>query len=483
MSLVFQNIASGSTGSGKATAAGTKPAAGTTGTAGVSAAGGAFNQSLEQMMSGEAAPNSAGAMIGAGTLLEGLMKLAGLSSSGDDADGNGEDLMKLLQSMLGDTDKLDEAVAADPELLAALQGWLQQIQNLLSQANPGGNETVEENASALTGPLSENPATIRFVLQDGLAQLVSMLQKTEGNGDAPLQAMQLLQSFQDIMGDVAMVQPKQTEKSNVLPQGNPLKPSASLTGTEAKRLSTLLDFIQQSQDSSGLNNSQQTVSPIAKNASSDHSLSSLFKGEQAAVKQAATTEKQEPASDVFSTQNTITAGQLVLRQGINSSVKSTAPVPVEKFSEEMTGFVVNKLDFVKAQGISEARITLYPERLGQVDIKLTMQNGQLVAQFTAEHAATKDLLEQQMSQLRSSLQTQGVQVEKLVVTHNQSLQSQMYQDGRQSGPGQQQSNRRSKEKEAPTDDALKIAELGDELNEWLAEQEQADAGNTFTAKA
>ncbi|MCJ8010605.1 flagellar hook-length control protein FliK [Paenibacillus sp. KQZ6P-2] len=454
MSLIFQNIAGGNAGSGKTTAAGAKHTAAAAGPA--NATTGTFNQSLEQTMAGDGAQINASAIIGAGTLLEGLMKLAGLNSTGEDAKGSEQNVMNLLQSMLGDTDKLDEAIAADPGLFAALQGWLQQIQSLLAeQTDLAVNNAMTENGNALTGLLSENPATIRFVVQDGLAQLVSMLQKSEENWNVSLPAMQLLKSFQGILGKAALIQPKQTGGASTAAPESDVKSAAAVTGTL-----------------------------INKNTVSGQTLSSLMKVDQtAAGEQAQTSEKQEPESDVFSTQNTVTAGQLVLRQGINSSVKSTAPVPVEKFSEEMTGFVVSKLDFVKQHGISEARITLYPERLGQVDIKLTMQNGQLVAQFTAENAATKDLLEQQMSQLRSSLQTQGVQVEKLVVTQNQSLHSQMYQDGRHPGPGQQQSNRRSKEKEAPTDDALKIAELGDELNEWLAEQEHVEGGNTFTAKA
>lgn len=438
MSLVFQNVAAGNSPSGKTAAASGKQAAGTGAVAGV------FNQSLAQMMSGDA-PQPSAAIVNAGTLLEGLLQLAGMGATGEEAGGDEQGVLDLLQSLTADMDKLDEAVAADPELLAALQGWLQQVQNLLNQANSAGNAAQAENADALTGPLSESPATIRFVVQDGMEQLASLLQKRQGaSGKTQHQALQLLQSFQELINNG---------------QAAPSKPLEA-----------------------------QTFAAQSKNAALEPHIGALFKGVQPAgsegSEQTAAGDRQEQPNDPFATQHTVTAGQLALRHGINASAKAAAPVPVEKFSEEMSGFVVKNLEFVKQQGISEARITLYPERLGQVDVKLTMQNGQLIAQFSTEHAATKDLLEQQMSQLRSTLQTQGVQVEKLVVTQNPSPQSQMYQDGgRQPGAGQQQSNRRSKEKETPTDDAIKIAELGEELSEWLAAQEQADGGNMFTAKA
>lgn len=435
MSLVFQNVAAGNSPSGKTAAAGGKQAAGTGAVAGV------FNQSLAQMMSGDASQPSA-AIVNAGTLLEGLLQLAGMGATGEEAGGDEQGVLDLLQSLTADMDKLDEAVAADPELLAALQGWLQQVQNLLNQANSAGNAAQAENADALTGPLSESPATIRFVVQDGMEQLASLLQKRQGaSGKTQHQALQLLQSFQELINNG---------------QAAPSKPLET-----------------------------QTFAAQSKNAVFEPRISVLSKGVQpAGTEQTAAGDRHEQPDDPFATQHTVTAGQLALRHGINASAKAAAPVPVEKFSEEMSGFVVKNLEFVKQQGISEARITLYPERLGQVDVKLTMQNGQLIAQFSTEHAATKDLLEQQMSQLRSTLQTQGVQVEKLVVTQNPSPQSQMYQDGgRQPGAGQQQSNRRSKEKETPTDDAITVAELGEELSEWLAAREQADGGNMFTAKA
>lgn len=435
MSLVFQNVAAGNSPSGKTAAAGGKQAAGTGAVAGV------FNQSLAQMMLGDASQPSA-AIVNAGTLLEGLLQLAGMGATGEEAGGDEQGVLDLLQSLTADMDKLDEAVAADPELLAALQGWLQQVQNLLNQANSAGNAAQAENADALTGPLSESPETIRFVVQDGMEQLASLLQKRQGApGKTQHQALQLLQSFQELINNG---------------QAAPSKPLET-----------------------------QTFAAQSKNAVFEPRISVLSKGVQpAGTEQTAAGDRHEQPDDPFATQHTVTAGQLALRHGINASAKAAAPVPVEKFSEEMSGFVVKNLEFVKQQGISEARITLYPERLGQVDVKLTMQNGQLIAQFSTEHAATKDLLEQQMSQLRSTLQTQGVQVEKLVVTQNSSPQSQMYQDGgRQPGAGQQQSNRRSKEKETPTDDAITVAELGEELSEWLAAREQADGGNMFTAKA
>ncbi|GIQ68641.1 hypothetical protein XYCOK13_14650 [Xylanibacillus composti] len=111
--------------------------------------------------------------------------------------------------------------------------------------------------------------------------------------------------------------------------------------------------------------------------------------------------------------------------------KPSAPVAhANQLVKDMNALVVKQLSFQKGEGFSEARITLMPEHLGQVTIKLTMMNGQLTAHFVAETMAGRELLDSQLSQLRASLQNQGIQVEKLEVTQQTST-SAFFQDQRE----------------------------------------------------
>lgn len=111
----------------------------------------------------------------------------------------------------------------------------------------------------------------------------------------------------------------------------------------------------------------------------------------------------------------------------NESAKGTAPltaarvptmqqVPVDQFVQEMNKFVFRSFQITQLNGVSEAKISLVPEHLGQVDIKLTMHNGHLTATLVAETMMGREVLEQQLGQLRAVLQGQGIQVEKLEVT-------------------------------------------------------------------
>lgn len=91
------------------------------------------------------------------------------------------------------------------------------------------------------------------------------------------------------------------------------------------------------------------------------------------------------------------------------------PVPVRQFAEQFETFLVKRLTMHRLDGVAEARITLHPEHLGHVDIRLTVQNGQVTAQFVTQNGMARELLENQMAQLRTALQGHGLQVERMEV--------------------------------------------------------------------
>lgn len=127
---------------------------------------------------------------------------------------------------------------------------------------------------------------------------------------------------------------------------------------------------------------------------------------------------------------------------------SSAFVIADEFAETMRSLVVQRFQVTALNGVTEARLSLTPEHLGHVDVKISMQNGVLTAMFQTETAMAKDALENQMIQLRASLAAQGITVEKIEVAHNE-FASQLSQQQKQGSHGNQQSeahaNSRSKE--------------------------------------
>lgn len=71
---------------------------------------------------------------------------------------------------------------------------------------------------------------------------------------------------------------------------------------------------------------------------------------------------------------------------------------------------------LKVQGEnSEVRIRLEPESLGEVVVSMRMENGKLQAQIDVSQAGVKGVLESNLGQLRQSLSTRGIDVQRLDV--------------------------------------------------------------------
>jgi len=436
---------------------------------------------------------SKGSTSGAGEFLQTLAQsLSGVSTEGDSSsatgsltanplvfsfasseDGEATSITDILNSLFTDLESLDEALENDPTLLAGLQTLIQQMYTQLNDASgtsaEGSDESSDGAGSANTVPaieLSQHPAAVRFVLQDVLTQLVSAMKEPESAvvKNAP-EFKHLLQSLQSQLQEAGVDTTSNkgwTELKSILDtltavkdQAVQVAPTTSLQGS--KQESVAPQVLVAAATNSGIRVKGDTEAISASNAGGEVDHSTI-----------------------------ITAGELSLRTSGTTAGKPAEPVmQTSQFAKEMTQFVVSKLDIVQQKGFSEATISLRPEHLGKLDVQITLQNGQLVARFMTEHTMAKDMLEQQMMQLRSSLQAQGIQVERLEVTQNSSIGSQMYQDGgRQPGSNSQQ-QRRSREREEQSDDAIATAGIQEELRNWRSEQVEGNElqRDTFSAEA
>ncbi|MGW9528248.1 flagellar hook-length control protein FliK [Paenibacillus terrae] len=488
MTLISQSVSLSSSSQTAGSTASTATTS-TAGTAAAGATGGAFNQTLTQMMTGGQTGSTS---TDAGK--SPLVMVLPLITAGESTEVSAEPLVETLAPLLQNLEKLDDQVAADPALFAALQSWVQQVQQLLGGGGEQQTDGAETNEATGITALAAHPATIRFALQDALSQLANIA--NQATGDQKSQITQLLQSLQNTTTGTGVISDEQWTgvlKAVELADGadsQAVQPSTNRTnGTQTlTAVSTDKQVVATEQQTSQGGTSQQGTE--GQRSSANIHIQAAVKAtptdETGAV--ADVTEQADPAATDSQTSVITTAGQLsVQTQGTTPSAPAQPVVHVRQFAKEMTEFVVQKLDIVKHSGLTEATIMLRPDHLGQLEVKLTMQNGHLVAQFMTEHSGAKDLLEQQMSQLRASLQSQGIQVDKVEVTQNESLSSHMYQDGRGSSANQQQqSEQRSKSRSREeAEDALKVAEMAEELRNWTVEQRTDDVNRTgsFTAQA
>jgi hypothetical protein len=89
-------------------------------------------------------------------------------------------------------------------------------------------------------------------------------------------------------------------------------------------------------------------------------------------------------------------------------------------SAELNEVIRQVTDGIKAEslgvGVSELKVTLKPESLGEVTLKLLSDNGILTARFTAENQRVKEIMESNFNSLHGSLSEQGIVISQLSVS-------------------------------------------------------------------
>lgn len=487
MSLVLQSF----TGSAMPAAGGATAAGGTAAASG-SATAVPFAQTLDQSMGDASSKGMEMPLLGnLATLLQGLMNTV-QNTGGEAGQSEAVTSKELLEGLVEDLEKLDESIGSDPALLSALQGWILQVSALLDGSTPSNVTTDEPSGSdniaapgVTLSPLAENPETIRFAVQDELNSLVSLIQQSSAGGkeDTAAKGIALLNSFTAIVAENAAVPDNKPKRTGVSASETPVVSLKQQEPLKGDRIDTKDKVVV-------LPNGRGTEAVVAAKLETGTNNPFTAHIESAGIKEMNTSyaktgltasvtvpleDKAAETSAPAEEHDIVTAGQLSLRGGITAPLKTEAPpVPVHQFAQEMDTFITGKLEIVRKGGIAEATLTLFPENLGQVDVKITMQNGNLVAQFMTEHSGARDMLEQQMNQLRTALQAQGLQVERLEVTQsNPSNQSQWGgQQGQGMPNGGQQQGRRSKERTEENGDALLAAELNSEWKDWVAETKE-----------
>ncbi|WP_309121285.1 flagellar hook-length control protein FliK [Paenibacillus sp.] len=130
--------------------------------------------------------------------------------------------------------------------------------------------------------------------------------------------------------------------------------------------------------------------------------------------------------------NAVEAAKAATQAEAAKGTEAAPRMPLAEATERLNEWVL-KHSATSGSLKAETVLKLMPEHLGQVEVKLSIANGQLTAAITTESAMAKEALESNLATLRSSLQSQGVTIERLVVSQQQpsGFQSGMFQEGRQ----------------------------------------------------
>lgn len=422
---------------------------------------GAFAGMLVQVLGGGGEANAAPAKT---ALPVGLVGIVGQLPAMAADDAALQETLALLDELVSQLNDLESKEEPDSEVADQLTSLLAALQSLLGEpladmTEPGANENTELDAPAIqTINLGQEVKKVVQALGETIGKLSTELAQGQQSPAAvsvlALQLQSVLESWegklpQDKAGGTTVVNSGSAQTSI---------PSTSVGEASAKKPET----------------SDNNAVPVAKeaNKSAKPLREAAWRPVAAAQAETADSESIEPQSLVSSAEaeSKPTSTSPVWSLQMNDALKGTAPtapqlpaqVPVQQFADQMEKFLVKQFVLSQGNGISEAKITLHPEHLGQVDIKIVLQNGQLTAQFVTEHLTARDLLENQLSQLRTALQGQGLQVDRMEVVQQTSSSagaSLQHQDQRQSGSGEQGDGRNSGNKDGGSGEDLFEAEL------------------------
>jgi flagellar hook-length control protein FliK len=123
--------------------------------------------------------------------------------------------------------------------------------------------------------------------------------------------------------------------------------------------------------------------------------------------------------------------------------QSTAPVIA--LAKEAAAVFQPMIQVKELDDKMEATFSLTPEHLGSVDVKVSLQDGRITAQFYADSAAGKHMLELHVDSLYTALQQQGLHVDAIDISQQSAPGfSSAFSQGGDSAPrqGQQDTRRR-----------------------------------------
>ncbi|BBI34436.1 flagellar hook-length control protein FliK [Cohnella abietis] len=439
----------------------TKAVSGSSGNASGSAAGSGFAGALVQAIDGSSNSNATkGSTLPAG--LAGLLGQLNLESSSNTS----EDLLTMLAKLVDQLQQLEQSEKLPQEAEDQLASLFASLQGLMQQQgqSQSSNVLVQEIAVTTQAP-SEQPITqgskpVVQVLREALQQLSSVIASGKDS-------LQLPSSFAEELKNVLDKLLPQAANATPINEAGADKLTTATTATKSSTASDSGTAVPKD----ALN---QTAAVVQEPRRPIPALREpLWRVNVAGVNEVKGQESQ-PAivtnvAAVETVANSESQPAWTFMQGdslANTDVaadKATVPaqVPVQQFAQQMEKFLVKQFQLSQGNGVSEAKLTLTPEHLGQVDIRIVLHNGQLTAQFITDNAMARDMIENQMAQLKTALNGQGLQVERLEVVQQPASTGTafMQQDNRNSNSGNGKGSNGQEKGDSYEDPALFAAEL------------------------
>lgn len=120
------------------------------------------------------------------------------------------------------------------------------------------------------------------------------------------------------------------------------------------------------------------------------------------------------------------------------------PAPVVRMAnlvEELSGLLRGSMRLSGTGENAQIKVSIFPEHLGHLDIRLTTVDGKVAAQIFTSSLIAKETIEMQLNQLRNMMLQQGVNLDRIEITQQSAEQS----FGQQTANPEQRFNQQQKQ--------------------------------------
>ncbi|MED4452903.1 flagellar hook-length control protein FliK [Metabacillus fastidiosus] len=160
------------------------------------------------------------------------------------------------------------------------------------------------------------------------------------------------------------------------------------------------------------------------------------------------------------TEITISLDQFVNKdQALTVTKEKVEPQVRQEFTNQLLTAMKNSRFGQTLNGTNRLIIKLNPEHLGQLTIRLTQQNGEMVARIIASTQSAKDLLEHSVTQLRHALPSVNVQIDRFELLAENYQESYREQQGNREQNEQSDAQSGQKQKDDETDISQSFKEV------------------------
>jgi flagellar hook-length control protein FliK len=112
----------------------------------------------------------------------------------------------------------------------------------------------------------------------------------------------------------------------------------------------------------------------------------------------------------------IAPGFVVENKVTATTVSGNSQTAATAANKEIANQILEKIKIDVRPGVSEIKMNLKPESLGEISLRIASENGIITAHFVAESQRVKEIIESNFNQLKDSLAEQGVNISELSVS-------------------------------------------------------------------